>query len=221
MSFADRLTALRTQRSLSQEDLAAELGVSRQTIGKWENGQASPEMSGLITLSNYFCISIDALVKDGVCQSATSSAVANSDLSAFLLRAKRATYAGHAAESAPTRPAAHEFVYAEADLTYRDRYFGGTVFHGEETVWAGDRAIWCMNYSGRTLSDVFSGDFLKLALQNGTLENPYRGPAHFACNGYAYTCRAQGNLDWFDGDEAIFFGDQLIYECRFHGGTAR
>lgn len=221
MSFTEKLIQLRTGRGLSQEELAEALGVSRQTIGKWENGLASPEMSGLIALSEYYSISIDALVKDHVCETLTPVIPDTDMLCEFLLRAKRSTYAAHAPETFPSRPDSHDFVYSEDSLSYRDSYFGGSVFHGEETVWEQDSAIWCMNYSGRVLSPTFSGDFLKLALLRGTFAAPYRGPKLFQQNGYTYICQPTGSINWFSGEELIFFGEALVYECRFHGGLVK
>lgn len=221
MSFAEKLTSLRIQRQMSQEELADKLCVSRQTIGKWENSQASPELSGLIALSSYFNISIDALVKEGTCTAVPQPEIADIDLRAFLLRAKKNTYAAHAPEATSLRPDAHEFVYSEPAFIYRDSYFGGMTFHGEETVYAGPRVIWCMNYSGRTLSDDFSGDFLKLALHQGTLEKPYRGPDFFQQDVYTYLCESHGSLEWFSGDEKIYFDHRCVYECRFHGGYVK
>ena len=64
MNLAEKLVALRTSRGLSQEALADALGVSRQAIGKWENGQAMPELPGLIALSRFYTVAIDSLVND-------------------------------------------------------------------------------------------------------------------------------------------------------------
>lgn len=221
MIFSDRLIQLRTQRGLSQEELAEALNVSRQTIGKWENGQVQPELPGLLALSRYFAISLDALVNEGSCSIPAPTPSAHADFVAFLLRAKRSTYAAHAPECASSRPGSHDLSYTEGSLTYLDSYFGGNSFHGQEAVWANGQAIWCMNYSGRTLAPTFSGDFLKLALQRGTPDGPYRGPQLFQQDGYTYVCQSRGTPEWFSGDEAIFFGEQLIYECRFHGGQVR
>jgi hypothetical protein len=46
----------------------------------------------------------------------------NDELISFLLRAKKATYAGHGAEVVSSRPASHDLFYAENDLTYIDTY---------------------------------------------------------------------------------------------------
>ena len=49
---------------MSQEQLADRLGITRQSVSKWESGSAAPELSKLITLSEMFQVSIDYLVKD-------------------------------------------------------------------------------------------------------------------------------------------------------------
>lgn len=55
---------LRKQKGYSQEDLAYQLGVSRQSISKWESGVSVPELERIIELSDLFGISIDELVRD-------------------------------------------------------------------------------------------------------------------------------------------------------------
>lgn len=221
MNLAEKLVSLRTARGLSQEGLAEALGVSRQAIGKWENGQALPELPGLIAISRFYAVAIDSLVNDHPCDILPPDAPSVDALADFLLRAKRATYAGHASEAASQRPAAHEFSYAEGEFSYRDSYYGGCSFYGQEVVCRSGQPIWCMNYGGRTLSDAFSGDFLKLALRHGTTDTPYRGPQLFRSSENTYTCDANGGLDWFCGTEAIYYQDRLVYECRFHGGLVR
>ena len=51
MFFSDKLRLLRTQANLSQEDLADELHVSRQSVSKWESGISFPEIEKLISIS--------------------------------------------------------------------------------------------------------------------------------------------------------------------------
>ena len=84
MQFPERLIQLRTQRGLSQEELAAALNVSRQTIGKWENGQVQPELPGLLAISRFFAISLDALVKGGCCELSAPAISPDADFVAFL-----------------------------------------------------------------------------------------------------------------------------------------
>lgn len=61
MQFHEKLIQLRKQRGLSQEQLGEQVGVSRQTVSKWELGLTTPEMDKLIQLSCYFEISLDEL----------------------------------------------------------------------------------------------------------------------------------------------------------------
>lgn len=62
MAFSDNLTAYRKQAGLSQEQLGERVGVSRQTVSKWEQGLTTPELDKLIALSRVFRVSIDTLV---------------------------------------------------------------------------------------------------------------------------------------------------------------
>lgn len=62
-SFGTRLAELRKQAGLSQEEFAELLEVSRQSILKWENDRAYPEMARLIFMSDYFKISLDELMR--------------------------------------------------------------------------------------------------------------------------------------------------------------
>lgn len=64
MNFSEKLTALRRQAGMSQEQLADRLGVTRQSVSKWEGGAAQPELSKLVALSELFQVSVDYLVKD-------------------------------------------------------------------------------------------------------------------------------------------------------------
>ena len=63
MNFNDRLADLRRRKGLSQEQLGYELGVSRQTVSKWELGQSYPDFQKLVLLSDYYEMSLDELVR--------------------------------------------------------------------------------------------------------------------------------------------------------------
>ena len=64
MTFSEKLTGLRRKSGMSQEQLADRLGVTRQSVSKWEGGTAMPELVKLISLSELFGVSVDYLVKD-------------------------------------------------------------------------------------------------------------------------------------------------------------
>ena len=62
-SCSDRLADLRRRKGLSQEQLGYELGVSRQTVSKWELGQSYPDFQRLVLLSDYYEMSLDELMR--------------------------------------------------------------------------------------------------------------------------------------------------------------
>lgn len=64
MNFNEKLISLRKSKGLSQEELGAQLKVSRQTISKWESAQSYPDFQRLVLLSDYFGLTLDELVKD-------------------------------------------------------------------------------------------------------------------------------------------------------------
>lgn len=64
MIMAEKIIQLRKKNGWSQEDLAAELGVSRQAISKWESAQSIPDITRILDMSKIFSVSTDFLVKD-------------------------------------------------------------------------------------------------------------------------------------------------------------
>lgn len=62
MELKERLTALRAERGLTQEGLARELNVTRQTVSKWERGLVAPDAVNLAALGRLYGISLDELV---------------------------------------------------------------------------------------------------------------------------------------------------------------
>lgn len=63
MTFGKRLIRLRNQKGLSQDALAESVGVSRQSVSKWETAASVPELDKLVKLSDLFEISLDELVR--------------------------------------------------------------------------------------------------------------------------------------------------------------
>ena len=62
IEIANRLVQLRKENGLSQEALAAKLGISRQAISKWERAEASPDTDNLMALAELYGMSLDALL---------------------------------------------------------------------------------------------------------------------------------------------------------------
>ncbi len=225
MHIGEKIVALRRAAALSQEELAEAVGVSRQAVAKWETGESVPEIDRLVRLATLFAVSVDSLVRDeDSCAPVPAAGGApgiDGATVSFLIRAKRACYAGHGAETTPSRDASHDLAYREGELSYYDTYLGGERFAGEEALWKAGVPFWAMNYVGRTLDARFSGDFLKDALAAAPVDMPFRGPRSFQKGEYAYHCMPRGDFAWFEGREEIYAGDDKVYECLFHGGLIR
>lgn len=224
MKLEEKLQILRKKNGYSQEELADKLGVARQTISKWETGQAVPELGGLIMLSELYGVPIDRIVKDDKeCNLALNpkTEVDFEEIVAFLIRAKRSAYAGKGHEVKASRTASHDYRYEEEEYTYYDTYLGGERFAGEEAVWYSEKPTWCMNYIGRTIGEHFNLEFLREALYHVPEEKPYRGPEIYTKGDYHYHCKVEGDFQWYQGYEEIFYLNEKVYECYFHGGVIR
>lgn len=66
MIFADKLIMLRKKAGWSQEELAEQMDVTRQSVSKWEGAQSVPDLEKMIRLSELFGVSTDYLLKDEI-----------------------------------------------------------------------------------------------------------------------------------------------------------
>ena len=66
MNLSENLKKIRKDNNLSQEDLAEKLGVSRQSVSKWESGRAYPEMDKVLELCKLFNLNIDDLLNQDI-----------------------------------------------------------------------------------------------------------------------------------------------------------
>ena len=64
MILADKITEERKKNGWSQEELANQLGVSRQAVSKWESAGAVPDLQRILQMSELFGVSTDYLLKD-------------------------------------------------------------------------------------------------------------------------------------------------------------
>ena len=64
MLLADKIVTLRKRAGWSQEELAAQLGVSRQSVSKWEGAQSVPDMQKVVQMSRLFGVTTDYLLKE-------------------------------------------------------------------------------------------------------------------------------------------------------------
>jgi hypothetical protein len=153
-------------------------------------------------------------------------------LPAFLVEAKRRTYAGlddDATVATPLLAGSKQLEHRAPPYAYRDIYFGMRFFAGQETVSRDDRVIWSMSYSGGARAEIADRHtflaiykFLRQALLGVSVEEPFRGPRLFEQADMIYRNEAEGGLDRFHGIETIARHDgATLYELRYSGGLLR
>ena len=79
MILADKIMALRKKAGWSQEELAARLNVSRQSVSKWESAQSIPDMDKVVQMSRLFGVTTDFLLKDELEEEAPCAAAQDDD----------------------------------------------------------------------------------------------------------------------------------------------
>ena len=219
--YNEKITYYRKKNMLTQEDLASRIGVSRQTITKWESGLITPNLEYLMDLSDIFGVTIDTLIKDDDCKTYENKTIPYDQLILFLIKAKTSSYANKHHQSLQLRTDSHDYIYEENDYKYCDSFFGRSYFSGQEIVYLKDNVCWSMNYYGNVLSEQFNGEFLKDALMHVTSKKPFRGPELYKKGEYIYTSHSFGSISSFEGHEEIYYKNQKIYEGKYHGGIIK
>jgi len=151
------------------------------------------------------------------------------DFVTFLVKAKKNTYASPEPSQrvSPALVGSTQYEFRQGALFYRDIYFGGDYFVGQETVYYSSDAIWGMSYAGGVsrgisedkLKDIYV--FLGEALRAIPPEQPFRGPKGFESRGFCYTNRVLGDFERFSGTETISDADLSVYQLNYSGGLLR
>ncbi|WP_019892596.1 helix-turn-helix domain-containing protein [Allobaculum stercoricanis] len=63
MDISERIHHLRKSKGISQEELADQVGVSRQAVSKWESGQSTPDIEKIMMMSDLFAVTTDYILK--------------------------------------------------------------------------------------------------------------------------------------------------------------
>jgi hypothetical protein len=145
------------------------------------------------------------------------------NLTAFIVRAKAATYVGNGEHAPSCRPGSHDLKFADGDWFYLDSYFGGRDFIGEEVVYHSGKPIWAMNYYGHILRNNLitpaqAGRVIKASLSEMYKEKRFLGGFHYLYEGFAYTDTSEGAAKSFRGREFISQNGETTYELFYHGG---
>lgn len=152
-----------------------------------------------------------------------SMRVREAELKAFLIRAKRRTYAGQGRRDPSLRPYSKNYSYKDGAFRYEDQYFGEYIDVGEELVWYHGIPLWGMGYRGGIHRKHLARHrealaFLRRALRRPDPVLPVRGPRYLRRGAYIYTNAVQGDIRAFTGREDIYWCDEPICFRDYVGG---
>ena len=147
-------------------------------------------------------------------------------LTAFIVSAKRATYVGDGKPAPASRPGAHDLVFEQDALSYRDSYFGGTDFIGQEVVWHAGAPVWAMNYYGyitrpELIDAQRAGATIKAALAAMYAEGRFLGGFDWLGPHGRYVDASTGDAAHFQGREHILVDGIEAYALDYHGGLIK
>ncbi len=147
-------------------------------------------------------------------------------LTAFIVRAKAATYVGGGARNLSRRPGSHDLEFHDGSFAYLDSYFGGTDFIGEEAVYYESQPVWAMNYYGRILEPTLitaaeAGQIIQASLTQMYKQGRFLGGFTHSVANSTYVDTSEGDTAAFTGKEWIVRGDTRVYELVYHGGLIK
>jgi len=147
-------------------------------------------------------------------------------LNDFIVHAKAATYVGNGQQTPASRLGSHDLVFEDGTWSYRDSYFGGRDFIGEEVVFLDGKPVWAMNYYGRILdasliSPQQTGQVIKASLSKMYIEGRFLGGFEHQYNQFSYLDTNEGDVTSFRGRETIQREGVVVYELVYHGGLIK
>ncbi|GLQ08887.1 hypothetical protein GCM10007913_08190 [Devosia yakushimensis] len=147
-------------------------------------------------------------------------------LNTVIVAAKQASYVGGGEKTASSRQGSYDLVWSQGAWRYRDSYFGGTDFLGQETVWLDSEPVWAMNYHGFILRPdlidaVRAGETIKAALSAMYAEGRFLGGFRWLGAYGEYVDKSEGGVELFSGEEEIYCERTKAYGLRYSGGLIK
>ncbi len=144
-------------------------------------------------------------------------------LRAFAIAAKKATYVGSGSATVSSRASSHDLTFVQLPWSYRDSYFGGTDFLGQEVIWHDGEPVWAMNYHGYIIrADLITptqaGNTLKAAPSLPQSQGRLLDNLEFTGSHGIYRITSTGTIQLFSGRETIHVNNELAYALDYHGG---
>ena len=147
-------------------------------------------------------------------------------LTAYIVRAKAATYVGGGARNLSRRPDSHDLEFHDGSFAYLDSYFGGTDFIGEEAVYYESQPVWAMNYYGRILEPALitgaeTGQIIQASLAELYRQGRFLGSFEHVTDNGTYLDTNLGDVASFTGREWITRDNVTVYDLVYHGGLIK
>ncbi|MDR2524494.1 MAG: DUF5680 domain-containing protein [Candidatus Nomurabacteria bacterium] len=142
------------------------------------------------------------------------------ELKTFLLKANKRGYGSADVSRKILANGEHVISFGDSDFEFKDIYYGGEPYSGQEVVFADGRAVWAMQYRGRVLAGndfapIYA--FLGQALTGTKIGLP-RGVDGFSDGDFLYNFKMSGDLDDFSAHETIKRNGEIVYSADFLGG---
>lgn len=148
------------------------------------------------------------------------------ELERFIVAAKLASYVGDGEHGDSSRLGSRDLLFERGIWLYRDSYFGGADFIGQEIVWFGLQPVWAMNYCGYIVRDDLidadrAGATVKAALSAMYAEERFLGGFVWDGPHGRYADRSTGDVTRFTGRETIAVSGTRAYALDYAGGLIR
>lgn len=148
------------------------------------------------------------------------------DLNDAVVRAKAASYVGGGRKTASSRPGSHDLEWSDGPWLYRDSYFGGTDFIGQEVMWLREAPVWSMSYYGHILKPELidaqrAGETIKAALSMMYREGRFYGGFEWTAPHGRYVDVSLGDVSRFHGREVILVEGAEAYTLDYFGGLVK
>ncbi|MFZ6014991.1 MAG: DUF5680 domain-containing protein [Patescibacteria group bacterium] len=150
----------------------------------------------------------------------------------FIQSAKDQSWATNQNQAQSPIPGTKLHTFQDGDFFYYDIYGGFTAFSGTEMVLLRQEPVWFMSYHGQILGralprfDSYEDlkhfqnqihDFLHRVLRRQDVNDRFRGPPSVYEKPWEYECEQNGNWMEFNGEERIYYDNDLICRCTFQG----
>ena len=146
------------------------------------------------------------------------------NLNNVIVRAKAASYVAGGAKAEPSRRGSHDLIWIDGEWEYRDSYFGGTNFIGQEVLWFRQAPYWAMNYYGvicrpDLIDGERAGSTIMSALSTMYRTGRFLGGFEWVGEYGTYIDKSEGDARNFHGREVIMVDSEEAYALHYCGGV--